>query len=144
MKKIILSNPIDKDYINPSAEVIEEVIFQRSRDYWKSGYPEIMIDFFDNDNEDEKSYLLVNGLDKYGYRIEHKYSDLKEKTFSLSFGEFTEETVEAMNSVGESEKYFRQYFVPKEIAWQAIEFFLKTGERDPSLTWEIAEIVETA
>lgn len=77
------------------------------------------------------------GLWFYG---RYNYSD--ELIQSLRYGELTNETVEAVIG-GNPDLYFREYFVPKEIAWQAIEYFLKTGERDLNLIWEAAKIVET-
>jgi len=139
MSKIILSNPLDRDYVNPSAEIVKETVFERSDEIWKAGYPEILIDFFENGSDDEKSFMIINGHEKFGFRIEHKYNDIKEKTLTLTFGEHNGETIESMNPAGESANYFREYFVPKEIAWQAIEYFLKNGERDSQLNWEKAQ-----
>jgi hypothetical protein len=36
---------------------------------------------------------------------------------------------------GAEYELFREYCVTKETAWQAIEYFLKTGKRDPDLEW---------
>lgn len=84
--------------------------------------------------------LILTGREKYGFMVDHRYSG--ERTQSLRYGEHTGEMVEAAIG-GNPDFYFKEYFAPKEVAWQAIEYFLKTGERDPSLTWEIAEIPET-
>lgn len=88
-----------------------------------------------------RASLFLVGRETYGFMSYHRYQG--ELVKSLRFGEHTGETVE-VETGGNPDLYFKEYFVPKEIAWQAIEYFLKTGERDPSLTWEIAELVETA
>ena len=90
-------------------------------------------------NGEFRSGIDLIGRQNYGFMIDHNFSD--ELIKSLRYGEHTGETIEAIKG-GEPNLYFKEYFVPKEIAWQAIEYFLKTGERNPSLTWEIARLVE--
>jgi hypothetical protein len=36
---------------------------------------------------------------------------------------------------GDYYPHFREYCVSRKIAWQAIEHFMKTGEKDPTLIW---------
>jgi hypothetical protein len=36
---------------------------------------------------------------------------------------------------GDYYPHFREYCVPRKMAWQAIDHFMKTGEKDPALIW---------
>jgi hypothetical protein len=92
------------------------------------------------EGEEITGSLTIIGRESHGFMVDHNFPN--ELIQSLRYGEHTGETIEAETG-GNPDLYFKEYFVPKEIAWQAIEYFLKTGERDPSLTWEIAELVET-
>jgi hypothetical protein len=85
------------------------------------------------------SSLGLVGRTAYGFMLDHSYAEANERTHTLRHGEHTGETVEAAIG-GNPNLYYREHFVPKEIAWEAIEYFLKTGDRKPDLTWEIAEM----
>ena len=140
MKKVTYSDPMGDLDKNLKPEKLRELVFQQNDNYWQTGCAEATLRVFED--EEKLATVYLSGIKQHGFKVEHKYEDNNERTYILKVGEHTGKTVEMMNPAGEDGFYFREYFAPKEIAWQAINYFLKTGERDPSLTWEIAQFVE--
>jgi hypothetical protein len=140
MKKIVFTEPVESGEIeNPNIEWLKNLIFNKGDDFWDVGAEQGGVNFFENDSDEwAKCYLSLKGLEKYGfmidYVIDHEYHTLK-------FGERTGETVEASIG-GNPHLYYREYFVTREMAWEAIEYFMEKGEMKPSLKWEIAEMPE--
>jgi hypothetical protein len=119
---------------------LKDKVFNEGNDFWEGASGQTALSYRDSNIS---SSMFLIGRETHGFMVDHRYSKVNERTYSLKFDEHTGETIEAYTG-GNPDLYFKEYFVPKEIAWQAIEYFLETGERDPSLTWEIAELVETA
>lgn len=123
----------------PSLEWLKDKVFNADDAFWVGSMGMCSLSYLVDGSF--KSGIDLIGREDFGFMIDHNY--LNELVESLRFGERTGEVVEAYKG-GNPNLYFKEYFVPKEIAWQAIEYFLETGERDPSLTWESAELVESA
>ncbi len=121
-----------------SVEWLKHRVFKGNDLFWEGATGTCGLSF--RVNSISKAFITLIGRENKGFMIDHLKSN-EEQTKSLRYGEHTGETIEAETG-GNPDLYFKEYFVPKEMAWQAIEYFLKTGERDPSLIWEIAEIVE--
>ncbi len=117
---------------------LKDKVFNGKNDFWEGATGMCGLSY--GDGKVAGSLTLI-GREYYGFMINHRYQRINERSLSLKFGEHSGETIEAETG-GNPDLYFKEYFVPKEIAWQAVEYFLRTGERDPSLIWEIAEIVE--
>jgi hypothetical protein len=122
----------------PSVEWLKDKVFNGDDGFWEGATGETALSY-GNGKVGASLYLI--GREKYGFMVQHKYKGDKERRHTLRFGEHKGETVTAAVG-GNPGSYYREYFVPKEVAWQAIEHLLKTGERKPDLTWEIAEYPE--
>jgi hypothetical protein len=137
MNEVVFLDTMNDSYRNPTLETMRGFIFEQGDDFWDMGSGSGAIEFYQNN--EEISFIHLKGLEEYGFMIDHKFIGDKKGYVSLRHGEHTGETVEATIG-GNPNLYYREHFVPKEMAWEAIEYFLKTGDRKPDLTWEIAEM----
>jgi hypothetical protein len=137
MIKTTFATPAGDDFENLSSENAKEFIFNHGDEFWQVGCAEAGIVFYENDKK--QSMIYLSGIEKYGFRVEHTFNNDNESLFSIKIGNHTGNMIEMMNSSGEDAEYYKEYIVPKEVALEAVEYFLKTGERNPNLTWEIAK-----
>ena len=135
MADIIFIDPMGDDHKNPDPDWLKELIFNRGDDFWDVGSQDAALDFDERDYP--KAHVHLKGLED-SFMIKHKYRGDNERLHSLRFGEHAGETVEASIG-GQPQLYYREYFVPKEVAWEAVDYFLRTGDRKPDLRWEIAQ-----
>jgi len=119
-------------YANPDREFFKQMILDGGDAVWAVGSGGASIVCW-KDGEPCAEVMLI-GCEAHGFFIRHLHVD-DEYDRTLVAGEHTGETVEAI--VGGSEmRFWRETFVPKEMAWEAIEHFLSTGQRKQSLRWE--------
>jgi hypothetical protein len=137
MEEVVFMDTMNNLYKNPTLAEMREFIFQQGDDFWEIGSGSASL--YSYKNGEKSSYLYLKGLEEYGFMVDFSVNDSNAPMFSLRHGEHTGETVEATIG-GNPNLYYREHFVPKEMAWEAIEYFLKTGDRKPDLTWEIAEM----
>lgn len=139
MAEIIFFDSMGTNEKLPSAEWLKDKVFNGGDSFWEGATGECAISFA---NDLIAGTMILIGRENNGFLISHRYSQNDELFQTLRSGDHTGETVEAETG-GNLDLYFKEYFVPKKIAWQAIEHFIKTGERHPNLIWETAEIVQT-
>jgi len=122
----------------PSVEWLKDNVFNGGDDFWKGATGECTLSYTD---ELMTATMGLVRRDKHGFMIYHRFSRNDELYQSLRYGKHSGETVEAETG-GNNDLYFKEYFVPKDIAWQAIEYFLRTGGRDSGLIWEVPRMPE--
>lgn len=120
----------------PSVEWLKDKVFNGSDDFWKGATGECALSYTD---ESMAATMGLIGREKHGFMIYHRFSGNDELYQSLRYGKHSGKTVEVEKSEN-SDLYFKEYFVPKDIAWQVIEYFLRTGGRDSGVIWEVAKI----
>ncbi len=97
--------------------------------YWMQGSGDGFIDFF----EDEKniSTLMLGPNVKYGLYLHYidniKKIDLLSLNNENELNEVAETAYEIYASIG--------LFLPKEKAWEGIQYFIETGKALSSITW---------
>lgn len=139
MTKITFDSPLGDGEENPDPSWMRKLIFARGDDFWDVGSGQAVLNYYQDD--EQTSYLHLKGLEEYGFMIDHRYKTKDDRIHTLRGGERTGETVTA-HIGGEPAEYYREYFVGRETAWEAIEYFLQTGKRRADLLWEIAEMPE--
>jgi hypothetical protein len=117
---------------NPDAAWLKDKLFNAGDDYWAGGSGEAVLNYWEGG--EQKSKLLLTGMDDYGFMLHYNTYPKTEPDLVLTTGERTGETVEAVIG-GEPIECRREYFVPKETAWQAVEHFLSGGGRKEDLHW---------
>jgi hypothetical protein len=120
-------------------EWLKDKVFNGVDEFWEGATGDCALGFADN--KDYGSTMTLIGREEFGFMIDHRYSRNDELIQSLRYGKHTGETVTAEIG-GNPDPYFKEYCMPKETAWEVIEYFLKTGGRCPKYVWEIAEMPE--
>ena len=128
-KTLTFIQPNGLDEVNPKPEFIKKLIFDRGDEYWQPSAGDAA--FWYDENGDRKADLIVVGKEPYGFRLEY-VSYLNDDDSVLLSEEVGEETVVAQIG-GNKTSFPKNHFVPKELAWNAIEYFLKTGKKLESL-----------
>ena len=132
--KIIFRDPTGEWHEDPDVSWIKRAVTSLGSEFWETGSGEAAIDFYED--ERRSAVLYLKAREKYGFVVDYDREGSDEGYFVLRNGDHTGETVEAVVG-GDQVSYWREHFVPPEIAWQAVEHFLQTGERNHALTWEI-------
>lgn len=114
---------------------LKDKVFNEDDSFWEGATGDCGLNYSDSS---VISALALVGREKIGFMIEHNRVGTEAQTYTLQTIADESEIVE-VEIGGESKNYYKKYFAPKETAWQAIKYFLVTGERDPSLYWEKAE-----
>lgn len=142
MPRVFFQDPGGDHFGNASVDELREFIFNGGDDFWNVGSGQGGLDFFENEvDKREKSTLFIKRLEDFGFMIGHRFNRSNENIYTLTALPHTGETVEAAIG-GEPNLFYREYFVPRETAWRAIEYFMRTGDRLPELNWEIAALPE--
>ena len=116
-------------------EWLKERIFNGDDNFWEGVTGDCGLNYSDGWTS---SALALIGREKFGFMLEYSNFETNENAYTLRGDECGQQIVE-VETAGEPKNYYKKYFVPKEVAWQAIKYFLTMGERDPSLTWEVAD-----
>lgn len=115
--------------------VIREMILNIPDRQWMNGTGVSVFTYYSDDIP--KSKIAVYGSNGCGFSlIFQKIGNISnnQKTFNLVNGLTSEETCRSASG-GNIFLAFKEYFVPKETAWQVIEYFLETGEMLEGLNW---------
>ncbi len=139
MTEIYFSDSMGSRERLTSIDWLKERILNGDDEFWEGATGDCGLSY--TQNVVTVASLGLVGRSASGFMLDHSYSGDNERTHTLCYGEHTGETVEASIG-GNPNLYYREHFVPKEIAWEAIEYFLQTGDRKPDLMWEIAEMPE--
>lgn len=139
MKKVLFDSPLGDGEENPDSQWLKKLMFARGNDFWDVGSGQAALNYYHD--EEQTAYLHLKGLEECGFMLDHRYKDRDDRIHTLRFSDHTGETVTAVIG-GNPAEYYREYFVPRETAWEAIEYFLQTGKRKANLRWEIAEMPE--
>ncbi|HEU4387187.1 MAG TPA: hypothetical protein VFV34_05280 [Blastocatellia bacterium] len=132
--KIVFRDPIGDWHENPDPSWIKQVIVDLDRQFWESGGGVAAIDFYEN--EERRAVLYLKARAKYGFIVDYDREGSEEGYFVLRNDEHTGETVESVVG-GDGVSYWREHFVPADMAWEAVDYFLRTGDRKRTLVWEI-------
>jgi hypothetical protein len=135
--KIEFADPMNDDYEDISLTDMKKIIFDKKDDFWAVGSGTAKISYYIGG--ERLSFFSLSANEKFGFLINCGKSLSESK--NLLYGENTEEIAQLFIA-GDIVKVNRKAVVPKEVAWKAIEYFLQTGERNPDLTWGIAEMPE--
>jgi hypothetical protein len=128
--KIIFDDSMSQQSELESIEWLKDKVFNGDDVFWEGLTGSCALSF---DDKKVISSLMLIGREEFGFMINHRYSQNNERTVSLRYGEHTGETVIAEIG-GNPDHYFKEYCMSKEIAWEVINYFLKTGERHPKYT----------
>ena len=139
MADIFFRAPSGESHENPAREWLKELIFDRGDDFWDVETGEAVVEYREDGRR--KSKLLLTGLEEYGFMLHHYFASGDERELVLTSGEPTGEVVEAVIG-GEPVPCRREYFVPRETAWEAVAHFLQTGERKAGLNWQAHQTPE--
>ena len=121
------------DYLtNPEPQTVKDLFLNRSLEEWAGGRGDTMIDYEDDAHS---SSLTIIVHPKYGFGI--LYNAEGESDLMLTQGK---RTGEVAHLALDDAYVFREQLVPKETAWQAVEYFMQTGERLKSLDWQKYEV----
>jgi len=126
MATLVFRAPNGERIENPATTLIQSVVLDPSRDYWRQGSGDATIDFSDGNH---RKRLLVLPNDLLFFYL--KYIEGTETWLSLQdadrLGEVIECSDEWYASVG--------LFLPRERAWLAIKDFCDTGRRCNDIQW---------
>jgi len=138
MRKITFTDAFGDWHEDPDPGWLRDLVFNRGDEFWEGASGDASISY-DEDSVPKSGMTLV-GRQQHGFLVDHSYSrgDL---TRSLVGGPHTGDIVEVFIG-GEPTRFWREYFVPKDVAWKAIEYFLQSGDRNPSLAWEETRMPE--
>jgi hypothetical protein len=135
--EIIFDDSMSQQEKLESDEWLKNKVFNGGDEFWEGLTGSCALSFM---SEKIKSSIGLIGRESFGFMLD--YSSVNtERTLSLRYGEHTGETVTAEIG-GNPDPYFKEYCMPKEVAWEVIEYFLKTGEQHPTYIWESAEMPE--
>ena len=127
MKKIEFESTFGDHLTNPKSEVIKDLIFNHTLEEWEGGSGDSMMHY---ENDSNSASLSISAHKDYGFLI--LYSNLNERNV-VTEGNHSGEIVTFADNYTQS---FREQLVSREIAWQAIEYFMETGKQLDSLNWK--------
>lgn len=129
-KNIVAELSLGETFENPNPMEIKKLLFNYSDKDWTGGSGDSVFTCYENDLRKSKISLL--GSYGEGFAISFKKNE-GEYSYLIS-GNDTGEVVKS--AVGGNQfKAYKKYFVSKETAWQALEYFFATGERLENLNW---------
>jgi len=138
MRKITFVDAFGNWHEDPDPAWLKDLVFNKSDDFWEGATGDASLSY-DQDSVPKSGMTLV-GRAQHGFMIDHNYND-GEPTCSLVAGQHTGDIVEVFIG-GEPTRFWREYFVPKDMAWKAIEYFLESGDRNQRLVWEETRMPE--
>jgi hypothetical protein len=140
MDEVVFMDPMNDSYQNPTLVEMERFIFDKGDEFWQVGCAEASLHF--STDLARKSILILAGTTKHGFIVKHEFSGSDSLMYVLVNEAKTDEIVSMVNSAGSVAPFYRRYFAEKEVVWEAVKYFMETGDRNPLLSWEVAEVIE--
>ena len=134
MKRIEFSGTFDENNENLTSQMVKDIFFKRTLAEWEDSNSGSSISYEDSEIS---SQITIFAHSEYGLML--IFDDGNAKTQVLV------ENITNTKVVTFTESYtscFRFQLVSKVTAWQAIEYFMQTGERNPNLQWKDYEVPE--
>ncbi|NJM52286.1 MAG: hypothetical protein HC846_02155 [Blastocatellia bacterium] len=119
---------------NPSIEELKELIFDVPDSEWANGTG-ISLFTYSDDNV-VKSKITLYGSKGFGFLVQYEKLSPQKSCLFLIEGKHNGETT-YIYSGGDAHLCYKEYLVPKEMVWKALEYFFVTGEMLESLNWTI-------
>jgi hypothetical protein len=132
-KHITFIAPDGVDRIAPSPEELRELVLNRGDDYWQADAGDAAI-WYDREDGSRSRLILVED-ERHGFFLLYEAPDGDGGYLCPVEEQATDETVTVYTG-GEPMEVEARRFVSKEKAWEAVEYFLQTGEANPKLNWE--------
>lgn len=120
-------------HINPDIDWLKNLVFKKGEGFWSIGSGSAGFGFLGKDGEEPNS-LWTMFSKKNGFIL--RYSTRPEGQWTLVTGKERSGKTGKAHLGGQMDAYYIENFVPRETAWEAIEYFLETGEMKPSLIWD--------
>ncbi len=133
MKKITFLTPSGEDIENPSAEILENFIYEKDETYWNSNAGDAGLWYDENDSR--KAELNIVFEKNYGFRF--VYSSYQDNADYLLKLDNNLQNEISLYVGGEPIKYSAADFVNKDIAWQVVKEFLNSGNQTSKFQWQI-------
>ncbi len=123
------SPPDGKIFKNPDLGFLKTLILYAESLYWNSGAGQANIDI---ETDGKTRHLILTFDVNFGFMLE--FHILGEPIFvSLGDGTFDESTTVYIGGV--PEEFPSKFFITREEAWEAVEYFCETGELCDEITW---------
>ena len=123
---------------NPKPEILRDLIFNLDKDEWSGGAGNSNLTYEDGSFEAE---IVIHGsLSDSSFLLSYSSSE-EPSEVTLTTGKHTGE-IRKVGSGGDAHPVYSEYLISKEMAWKAIDYFLKTGKKFESFQWRIIESPE--
>ena len=133
MKKIVFYSSMLDIHENPDPEWLKKLVFERGESFWSIGSGTAAIHF--EEDGKKKAELWIMFSKKHGFIVKYSLPGPEGLLTLVTTKERSGKTGKA-HLGGQMDAYYIENFVPRETAWEAIEYFLETGEMKPSLIWD--------
>lgn len=119
--------------------LVKKAVFEKGDDFWEGSGGACTI-YVEKEGVKGGAKMNIVAREEFGFIISLRLAG-QDHSMMLSTGVKDDHIVYPEVS-GELDPNFREYCVSKETAWQAIDYFMKTGERNPSLIWTRQRVAE--
>jgi hypothetical protein len=133
--KIIFDDSMSQQSELESIEWLKDKVFNGDDVFWEGLTGNCALSYIKSDIG--FAWLDIIGREEFGFMINHNFVD--EKRQYVRYGEENSKETVIAETGGEPTTYYKKYCMPKETAWEVIEYFLKTGGRCPKYFWEVAD-----
>jgi hypothetical protein len=133
-KVIFLDSEADKMELETPEEfaLVKKAVFEKGDKFWDGGDGACGI-YYKVEGVKGAAHMIIIAREEFGFIISHSPAG-SSASLMLSTG-VKDDRIVYPEVGGDPYEHYREYCVSKEMAWQAIDHFMKTGEKDPSLIW---------
>lgn len=132
MGRVVFTDGMGSEHVNPTDQWLRDRVFNGDDAFWEGSSGDALLLFEESDGP--KASINIVGRNRYGFKLSHGLTH-EHDTYMLVHGNKGAEVATVFVG-GNPIKFWRYSFVPKELAWEAIEYFLRTGDRKNGLSWE--------
>lgn len=134
MIKLEYNSPIPEgDIVDAKDSDVREllrIVLDAGSEYWGSGSGQGWLRF--TGDTEKRTQLLLSFNSNHGFFLEYVDSD-KMRSVSHGSGNFQKKVVVYLG--GDPRVVPEKFFVPREVAWEAVKEFCSTGKRSEKATW---------
>jgi hypothetical protein len=125
--------PDGSDQTAPDPIFLRDLILMSGDDYWQSGAGDAALWF---DREDGKrARLIIMEDETSGFFLLYEHPESGDY-FCPEGSQESEQSV-TIYMGGEPMEINARHFLSKDQTWQTVEYFMKAGERNPALDWQV-------
>jgi hypothetical protein len=132
-KQITFISPDGSDQTAPDPSFLHDLIRTSGDDYWQSGAGDAALWFEWEDGS--RARLIMMEDENFGFFL--LYEHPKNGDYFCPEGPGESDQLVTIYMGGEPIEINARHFLPSDQTWQTVEYFMKTGERDPNVDWQV-------